>query len=160
MDHLWLPSDSTGTVSKVRYLETERYDGGLFLGYTERRNRPGFQVAGEDPNSFRSLVGRQTDQLHHRTSTSESMPFLQTWLFFGLLAECFGCASAESLNPDDLAESVGWATPWVYHQFIQDEEGVSYITTQKLPHLLQESWVKPLANWTRDTVMKKCDHLG
>ena len=84
MDHLALPQDPILPLSKVPYLCTEHYDVTIpFIEYAGPKGRPWMVV--ED--------GKVMFELHEiasPTAKSELADFLQTWLFFGLLAEILG----------------------------------------------------------------------
>ena len=84
MDHLALPQDPILPLTKVPYLCTEHYDVTIpFVEYAGRKGKT--WMVEED--------GQVTFELHEivsPTSKSELACFLQTWLFFGLLAETLG----------------------------------------------------------------------
>ena len=84
MDHLALPRDPISPLTKVPYLCTEHYDVTIpFLEYAGRKGKPWMVVE----------VGQVMFELHEivsETAKSELASFLQTWLFFGLLAEILG----------------------------------------------------------------------
>ena len=84
MDHLALPQDPILPLSKIPYLCTEHYDVTIpFIEYAGRKGKPWMVVE----------VGQVMFELHEivsPTSKSELACFLQTWLFFGLLAETLG----------------------------------------------------------------------
>ena len=84
MDHLALPQDPILPLTKVPYLCTEHYDVTIpFLEYPGRKGKPWLVVE----------VGQVTFERQDDvspTSMSELERFLQSWLFFGLLAEILG----------------------------------------------------------------------
>ena len=84
MDHLALPRDPILPLTKVPYLCTEHYDVTIpFLEYAGRKGKAWMVVE----------VGQVMFELHEfdsPTAKSELACFLQTWLFFGLLAEILG----------------------------------------------------------------------
>ena len=84
MDHLALPRDPILPLTEVPYLCTEYYDVTIpFLEYAGRKGKPWMVVE----------VGQVMFELHEMvspTAKSELACFLQTWLFFGLLAEILG----------------------------------------------------------------------
>ena len=84
MDHLALPRDPILPLTKVPYLCTEHYDVTIpFLEYAGRKGKPWMVVE----------VGQVMFELQEIVSPaakSELACFLQTWLFFGLLAEILG----------------------------------------------------------------------
>lgn len=84
MDHLALPQDPILPLTKVPYICTEHYDVTIpFLEYAGRKGRPWMVVE----------VGQVMFELHDivsATAKAELACFLQTWLFFGLLAEILG----------------------------------------------------------------------
>ncbi|KAK0509186.1 hypothetical protein JMJ35_008557 [Cladonia borealis] len=84
MDHLALPRDPILTLTEVPYLCSERYDVTIpFLEYPGRKGKPWLVV-----EVGQVMFERQDDV--SPTSISELERFLQTWLFFGLLAEVLG----------------------------------------------------------------------
>lgn len=87
MDHLLLPKDPLPTtLDKVPYICVEKYDGGPFLTYPRRKNRPWVVPDANDPLylPYASFEGM------HPTPKAEQESFMQAWLFFGLLNEVLG----------------------------------------------------------------------
>lgn len=84
MDHLALPQDPILPLTEVPCLCSEHYDVTIpFLEYPGRKGKPWLVVE----------VGQVMFELQHDVSPtliSELERFLQTWLFFGLLAEVLG----------------------------------------------------------------------
>lgn len=84
MDHLSLPNDPVFTeFDVVDFVCQEEYDGGPFLTYPLRKGRA-YMVPAKGHVSY-----LEHERLHP-TPASELEPFLQTWLFFGLLHEILG----------------------------------------------------------------------
>lgn len=85
MGHLSLPNDPVLTeFDIVSFVCQEEYDGGPFLTYPLRKSRAYMVPA------IGHLSYLEHERLLDPTPTSELEPFLQTWLFFGLLQEIFG----------------------------------------------------------------------
>lgn len=101
MDHLALPQDPILSLTRVPYLCTEHCDVTKpFVEYAGRKGKPWMVVE----------VGQVMFELHEiasPTAKSELACFLQTWLFFGLLAEILGdlydhdTFVTESLDPKE-----------------------------------------------------------
>ena len=70
MEHTSLPSNCSGHSVKIPLLATEEYDRGDFLTYPDRA---GWREA-----------------ISERTWKRDPNPFIQTWLFFGLISTIFG----------------------------------------------------------------------
>ena len=72
----------------IPYLCQDRYDGGTFLDYPRRLGLPNF----EDTRQFcgRATLSRANQILLAAMPIAELEPFLQNWLFFGLLKEVLG----------------------------------------------------------------------
>ena len=84
MDHLALPQDPILPLTEVPYLCTEHYDVTIpFLDYPSRKGKPWLVV--QVGQVMFELLGNDSP-----ASKSELECFLQTWLFFGLLAEVLG----------------------------------------------------------------------
>ena len=84
MDHLPLPQDPILPLTDIPYLCTEQYDASIpFLDYPRHKDKPWMTPnVGEQPYEQREKF--------HPTPPSELEPFLQSWLFFGLLTELLG----------------------------------------------------------------------
>jgi hypothetical protein len=78
MTILTLPRNPTSTIARVPYISSERYDGGPFLTYQQRKGKE-YDVYG------RLDISRQGSQ--GTATTNELGSFIQTWLYFGLLFE-------------------------------------------------------------------------
>ncbi|UNI16315.1 hypothetical protein JDV02_002756 [Purpureocillium takamizusanense] len=91
MDLFCLPEDPAAPTPACPYVCVEHWDGGPFRSYAVRKSR-----AGLVPVSLRDTPGAEvaTDVLYsenlYPTPQAELEPFLQTWLFFGLVAEVLG----------------------------------------------------------------------
>lgn len=87
MDHLLLPENPLpATVDKVPRLCVEKYDGGPFLTYPIRKNKPWVVP---DVNDSLYLPYASYEKMKP-TPKEEQESFMQTWLFFGLLNEVLG----------------------------------------------------------------------
>ncbi|OCL14195.1 hypothetical protein AOQ84DRAFT_407815 [Glonium stellatum] len=110
MEHLSF-EDGTPSPIVVPLLSMEKYDGGDFLTYPER--------AGWDISTWKWSTPEEGFDLNGRT-ISEMSAFLQTWLFFGLLASATGIKISEG-------------------DFVcQNPHGDHFITTRRLAKSLDE----------------------
>ena len=101
MDHL--PAVPPGTVhglESVPYVCEKPYDGGPFLTYPVRQNRP--EIVPDAGKAGKNPL-REHEKLHP-TPNKEFEAFCQTWLFFGLINELLGnvCRSADFVRPDEV----------------------------------------------------------
>ncbi|KAJ6441650.1 LOW QUALITY PROTEIN: HET domain-containingprotein [Purpureocillium lavendulum] len=91
MDLFCLPDDPAAPTPPCPYVCAERWDGGPFRSYAVRKGR-----AGLVPTALRDTPGAEVapDVFYaepmYPTPRAELEPFLQTWLFFGLVAEMLG----------------------------------------------------------------------
>lgn len=104
----------------IPYLCEDRYDGGSFLEYPRRLGLPNFEDVGSRVNPHLSTTHMQ---FLAAMPPAELQPFLQKWLFFGLLHELLG----------DL---------YRYEDFVtgspNDENEWTVVTTAKLVSRLEE----------------------
>jgi hypothetical protein len=82
MDLLIQPKSPVRPVPRVRYRETEYYDGGPFLTYPLRKNKPWML-----PNDELGENNLGAHEVLLPTPHEELETFLQTWLYFGLIFE-------------------------------------------------------------------------
>ena len=99
MDHLPYPDNATWPPIKIPYLcaDVERYDGLDFVGFPSRMGWTDWSLW-----------------------SSREIARIQSWLYFGLLAELFGSSFDEN------------------HFIKNSTDGKSYITTCTLPALLKD----------------------
>lgn len=148
MECMLLPKDPTSRLSKVPYVAHERYDGGDWLSYPERKY----------PSQPPMIVDdKRTIVLYFaRIDIGVTESFLQTWLFFGLLSEFFG-GNASHIEDDVLAEgnrSVSGETAnevvdLMYEEFLNREDGGWYITTKSLLKRMGDEVQRGLADHAR-----------
>ena len=87
MDHLLLPKDPVPTMlDKVSYMCVEKYDGGPFLSYPYRKQKPWVVPDVNDP----LYIPYAAFEKMRPTPKGEQESFMQAWLFFGLLNEVLG----------------------------------------------------------------------
>ncbi|KAL8954499.1 MAG: hypothetical protein Q9193_007219, partial [Seirophora villosa] len=130
MEHLPLPTQppmqTTPIFPAIPYLCRFEYDKGSFLGYPHRLGLPKFEV---DERTLTAVPDLSDDQRHILIgmSPAELEPFLQNWLFFGLLHEVL----------QDMYRHEDFVT-------VSIDNGVekSIITTAKLSSRLEEFEVK------------------
>ncbi|PNP50070.1 hypothetical protein THARTR1_09202 [Trichoderma harzianum] len=106
MDLLCEPSSPATPPRKTPYVCTEAWDGGPFLTYPVRKG-----MARVVPPRLRHHLGAKASnepylEVIHPTPKEEIQPILQTWLWFGLLAEMLGLNETlpgHRIIEDDLA---------------------------------------------------------
>lgn len=118
MDHIPLPQNPLRPAFKVPLLRDQRwrYDRKGLEGFPWRY---GFQTDGLQ----RGILKRGTSAGWETLTLVEILSFLQTWMFFGLIDEFFKLAFLR------FNES----------EFILEQDGKQYLTTEKLPIFL-EMW--------------------
>ena len=121
MEHLPVRTGNPRSVfPPIPYLCNDRYDGGPFLEYPRRLGLPNVEDVGSRVNPHLSTTNKQ---LLAALPPAYLQPFLQNWLFFGLLHEVLG----------DLFR---------YEDFVtrspNDENGWTVITTAELISRLEE----------------------
>lgn len=135
MDTLLAPADPTLPQQKAPYVCTQTWDGGPFLAYARRQGR-----MKAVPDNLRQYITRTTEadddeeftEHLYPTPQEEHQAFLQTWLFFGLLAEFFG------LNESDVGERIVDADTSkaeidaLYRDYVEEEGDVKYLTGAKI----------------------------
>ena len=122
MDHLPTTRTVPG-LETVPYVCKKPYDGGPFLTYPVRENKP--EVIVDSANGAGKLPFWEY-QKNHPTPNEEFEAFCQTWLFFGLINELLG--------------SICEWTDFVLPNKVGDCE---IISTSRLPGLI-EIWVKSI----------------
>ena len=99
MDHLpVVPNGTAQGLDKVPWVCTKSYDGGPFLSYPIREDRP--EIIPDAASAGKQLLSEYENL--HPTPNKEFEAFCQTWLFFGLINELLGnnCKSADFVRPD------------------------------------------------------------
>ena len=125
MDHL--PAARNGSVQGleiVPYLCEKSYDGGPFLTYPIRENRP--EIIPDAASAGKQLL-HEYERLHP-TPNKIFEAFCQTWLFFGLINELLG----NMCKPIDFVQAE------------RDGDG-KIISTSRLPGLI-EQWMASVQN--------------
>ncbi len=125
MDHLpVVPNGTVQGLDKVPWVCTKSYDGGPFLSYPIREDRP--EIIPDAASAGKQLLSEYENL--HPTPNKEFEAFCQTWLFFGLINELLGnnCKSADFVRPD------------------KDGDG-EIISTSRLPGLV-EQWMTSIEN--------------
>ena len=118
MEHMPVPKTSS-KFRTVRYVCSKPYDGGSFLEYPLRENKPhGMPPAEED---LASLSFLRYERLHP-TPNKELEDFFQTWLFFGIIHELM----AEFCNGETFLRRL--------------EDGKVVLSTSALPDIVSQ-WV-------------------
>jgi hypothetical protein len=128
MEFILLPHDPIAPISKTPYVCHERYDGLPFLSYPVRKGKVNAD-AWSNPTEY-----------HHYkrvnpTSTRDQESFIQTWLYFGLIAELLSAnsqdfqdfptqaveTSVERISPEELINAI-------YDTLVVHDSNKSYIT--------------------------------
>jgi hypothetical protein len=129
MDILPLPQRPVLPVPKTPYLGKEIWDCGPFFSYANRR-----QLLRIVPHSLRRpdrAIEVPYLELIHPTPREELGEFLQTWFFFGLIAECLGFNEPD--NEESLVRSIGQANcQRLYDRCVVQEDGKKYISGTKV----------------------------
>ena len=104
MEHLpAVPTRTVHGLETVPYVCKKSYDGGPFLTYPVRENKPYFipDTAANVNNVTGKLSFFEYERLYP-TPNKDFEPFCQTWLFFGLINELLGniCKSADFVRPE------------------------------------------------------------
>lgn len=125
MEHLpAVPSGSVHGLETVPYVCEKSYDGGPFLTYPIRENRP--EIVPDAANVGKKFLW-QYEELQP-TPNKEFEAFCQTWLFFGLINELLGnsCNSADFVQAGKIGDC-------------------RIISTSRLPMLI-EQWISSVQN--------------
>src|SRR5438034_8996554 len=130
MDHLILPAEPAYVPIKVPCLCTEMYDRKGFSSYPERCG-------------FTRACLREGHFTEH--SPAKTAAFLQSWLYFGLLAEFLGAEVQFDLN-DFLANDSPSDTK--EEGLAKQENSQKFISTAKLPALIL-SWTDAMRGLPR-----------
>ena len=120
MEHLPVVTNAiVPGLEEVPFVRRKSYDGGPFLTYPVRENRP--EIIPDAAKTGKESL-REYEKLHP-TPTKDFEAFCQAWLFFGLIHELLGsiCTSADFIQP--AKDGVG-----------------SVISTLRLP-MLVEQWL-------------------
>jgi hypothetical protein len=150
MDLLIQPKSPVRPVPRVRYRETEYYDGGPLLTYQLRKNKP-WMI----PNDELGEMNFSAHEALHPTPHKELETFLQTWLYFGLIFEfCFfeNDSSGFSAARTPLHKKL----EMMYNVFRSDDGRfiISSDIVEGFPSL-------PKFNWeSKEDFQKRCVHLG
>ena len=124
MDHIpAVPSRTVEGLETVPYVCEKSYDGGPFLTYPIRENKP--QILPDVADGPGKLPFSEYEK-HHPTPVKDFEAFCQTWLFFGLINELLGniCKSTDFVLTDKIGDD-------------------KIISTSQLPGLV-EQWVKSI----------------
>jgi hypothetical protein len=143
MECMLLPKNPTALLKKVPLVDHIRYDGGDWLSYPQRRETrwpklDGYDILPHDILHTYKEIGEIT--------WNEQEPFLQTWLFFGLLSEFFGGNIVqEPATPVPAAHQVPVETARIeiisqlYEKYTYEHDGLHYITTATLLQDLKDA---------------------
>ena len=92
----------SSSVRRVPYLCTERYDGSSWASYPSRKGRAGFSLTeGVEFNQIEAIRFMRVNPI----SLAEQESFLQTWLYFGLIAEFLGANSTFNSSDSDSVDN-------------------------------------------------------
>lgn len=134
MDLLCEPKSPATPPRKTPYVCDELWDGGPFKTYPIRKGKVGlvpphlrhFLGAGAFPEPYHELL--------YPTSKEEIQPFLQTWLWFGLLAEMLGL---NEISPgvhlvENTVAAEGIRNLYASTVYLSDEDGKRYISAKEV----------------------------
>jgi hypothetical protein len=150
MDILIQPKSTTRPVPSVRYRHTEKYDGGPFLTYPLRRNKP-WMI----PNDELGESNFSKHEVLHPTPHEELESFLQIWLYFGLIFEFlfFGNKGPDSADREDTPRDKD--IRMMYDLFRSDDR--RFIISSEIraifPELFKFSWE------SKEDYLRRCKHL-
>jgi hypothetical protein len=121
MEVLLAPDDPAWEPEKVPYRGTQRWDGGEFATYPSRMGKAKFtklRLRGQTGllDSTEPYIDTRANAPHHSALVGELEDFLQTWLYFGLLAEFLGLNSATYCGHGSEAVETLYGNCLQYHQ--------------------------------------------
>jgi hypothetical protein len=132
MNILTLPRDPPSTISRVPYLSSERYDGGPFLTYPQRKGRE------------YDIYGRLT------APAGELGLFLQPWFYFGLLFEF--TEGIEQQDNDNVLQ-------WIYDNFLTKDGDETYLDSLLIVPPVLNLWHRKLQYQEINACKRRCNHL-
>lgn len=134
MDLLCDPASPATPPRKTPYVCNELWDGGPFKTYPIRQGKVGLI-----PPRLRHFLGpgafpEPYHEMLYPTPKEEIQPFLQTWLWFGLLAEMLGLneISAGIHLVDSTAATEGIRNLYASTIYISDGDGKQYINAKEV----------------------------
>ncbi|KND93687.1 hypothetical protein TOPH_01923 [Tolypocladium ophioglossoides CBS 100239] len=129
MDLLCVPDEPSAPTERCPYVCVEAWDGGVYRMYPQRKGRSRLV-----PTGLRQIpdVPTPADQPFleelYPTPLEELQPFLQTWLFFGLVAEFLGlnevAPGVRLVDERDAAREIAL----LYEECVREDAGVSYLS--------------------------------
>ncbi|POR38277.1 Uncharacterized protein TPAR_01537 [Tolypocladium paradoxum] len=129
MDLLCVPEEPSAPTERCPYVCAEEWDGGVYRMYPQRKG-----LSRLVPEGLRLIpeVPIPADQPFleglYPTPLEELQPFLQTWLFFGLVAEFLGlnevAPGIRLIDESDAAREIAL----LYKECVLEEEGIQYLT--------------------------------
>jgi hypothetical protein len=140
MNILTLPKYPTSTITRVPYVSSERYDGGAFLTYPQRK--------GKEYNAHGKLVNLRKS--YNTAPTNDLGPFIQTWLYFGLLFEFL--EGIEQLANDIVLD-------WIYDKFLARDKDGTYPDSLPIISPVLNLWHWKPQYQEINACKQRCDHL-
>lgn len=139
MECMLLPKNPTAPLTKVPHIDQVKYDGGGWFSYPQRRDKKWPKL---DPDDILPLYQYMSSLPNSR----DIEPFLQTWLFFGLLSEFFGGNALENSDWGLAATAEGsdkvalnQVVRRIYDSYTYEDAGRPYITTATLLQDMEEA---------------------
>jgi hypothetical protein len=158
MDCMLLPKNPTAPLTKVSHVDQVNYDGGEWFSYPQRRDEKWPKL---DPDDILPLH----QYMNSLPNSRELEPFLQTWLFFGLLSEFFGgnaLAKSEVIliatDESSDGEARNEVVRRIYDSYTYQDAGRPYITTATLLQDMEDEVRRRVSN--RDLFKASCIRLG
>lgn len=143
MEHLPQPRlRPTSAFPSIPYLCRTEYDKKSFVEYPQRMGLPNLEDVGE--YRFASTLSEANKHLLVGMPPSELEPFLQNWLFFGLLSEILG----DLYRHEDFITSISE----------REAEKVVITTAKLVPQL--ERWATTIAMQDKGSSMVKYKHIA
>jgi hypothetical protein len=146
MECMLLPKNPTTPLTKVPLVDQVKYDGGGWLSYPQRWDKKWPKL---EPDDILPLYQYMSSLPNSR----DIEPFLQTWLFFGLLSEFFGGNALENSEGSLTATAEGSdkvtlnQVVWrIYDSYTYEDAGRPYITTATLLRDMEEAVKRSVSN--------------
>ena len=148
MDHMLLPKNPSRPMTRVPYIGKARYDGGPFLSYPARLL--GKSSIASLPDDDPDFEWRGLDDV---LAEEDQLPFLQTWLLFGLVCEflqSFDIAGTAAENTVNLVYSIS----------VEEHADGKFVTTRSLfADTLYQAWSNYKEHATPEQHVTTFSHL-
>ncbi len=129
MDFLPLPQDPTFPTLETPYLSTEDWDFGPFRTYLDRKYGDlGLSEAPQLPTS-NGLLSLSLQRIFDAVPAAKLQPFIQTWLYFGLLAEFLSLNELEDGTRLVSLDQARADMALLYREFSKESDGRKLLTS-------------------------------